>query len=305
MRRYTFRLTMITLAAALVATLLRYFELRTAFEESGLARPWAPLTIILALFAAAYAVFLFLRVRPLRDRQAPAGYEKAFGYRSGLKLAALILTSLLLFAAAILCFLGARSRDSFGALYVQTEVAALGVLAMVAAVCFLVLAIAAYRQEDRGGLAFCAIVPVLFYCFLLVVLYKNRAADPVIRDYVYELFSICAALLAVFFAAGFACGRPRLKRTVYFSQLGLFFSIITLADGHELWMNGICLFSALWLLLTGYSLGKNLQKTVHPAATADLFPPEAAEEVFSQEDAEPENAEAPAEQAPEETEENE
>ena len=115
------------------------------------------------------------------------------------------------------------------------------------------------------------------------MLYKNRAADPVILDYVYELFAVCSALLAFFFGAGAACGRPRPKRTVFFSQLGLFFSLITLADGHTLWMTGICIFTALWLLLSGYSYTKHLQKP-RPAPIENLEDTAGAEEVQQEED---------------------
>ena len=268
MRRFSFRLTLVTLLAGGAGAILRHFELGSAFEASGLAKPWAPMTVLLALFSLAYVVFLFLASRRLGSAVPPEGYAAAFAFRSGLKLALHILVSLLLFAAAILCLMGARSYGPFGEPIFQAEIGALGLLAAISGLCTLLLSLSAYRQEDRGGLPFFSLAPVLFYCLLLIVLYKNRAADPVIRDYVYELFSVCATLLALFFAAGSACGRPRPKRTVFFGQLGLFFSLVTLADGHELWMTAICVFSCLWLLLNTYSYGKNLQKS-RPAAPAE------------------------------------
>ena len=271
MRRFSFRLTLITLLAGVLGAVLRHFELLTAFDADGLAKPWAPLTILMALFTAAYAVFLFFSIRRLKDCTAPEGYEAAFSYRSPVKLIFQILCGLLLFAVAIVSFMSARTRNVFGDLSTQPEVGVVGILAAISGVCVLMLSVASYRKENRGGLPFCALAPVLLYCFLLTVLYKNRAADPIIRDYVYELFSICAALLALFFAAGSACSRPRPKRTVFFSQLGMFFSLITLADGHELWMSGIYLFSSLWLLFTGYSYLKNLEQPHRYVTLEELF----------------------------------
>ncbi len=87
-------------------------------------------------------------------------------------------------------------------------------------------------------------------CMWLVVAYQARAADPVILDYVYELFAIIASLLGLYFTAGFSFERPKVRRASFFSLLGVYFSIVTLADSHDLASMLLYGFAILYLILT-------------------------------------------------------
>lgn len=88
-----------------------------------------------------------------------------------------------------------------------------------------------YRGEDaREQLPLLELC--LLFCLWLITDYQARAADPVVMDYVYEVFSIVCSLLALYYIAGysFQAGKPR--RTIFFCLLGTFFSLVTLADKH-------------------------------------------------------------------------
>ena len=68
---------------------------------------------------------------------------------------------------------------------------------------------------------FTLLMPAYTCCMWLIVAYQARAADPVILDYVYELFAIIAVLLGLYFIAGFSFERPKVRRASFFSLLGV------------------------------------------------------------------------------------
>ena len=85
------------------------------------------------------------------------------------------------------------------------------------------------RRENLALLELC-----LLFCFWLISDYQVRAADPVVMDYAYEVFAIAASVMAFYYLAGysFQTGKPR--RTLAACLLAAYFSLVTLADGHEL-----------------------------------------------------------------------
>ena len=68
----------------------------------------------------------------------------------------------------------------------------------------------------------------------LIAAYQVRAGDPVRLDYVYELFAIIASLLGLYFHASFSFEQGPALLACLFSLLGVYFSLVTLADGHDL-----------------------------------------------------------------------
>ena len=85
------------------------------------------------------------------------------------------------------------------------------------------------RRESLLLLELC-----LLFCLWLISDYQVRAADPVVLDYVYEVFAIAAAVMALYYLSGysFQTGKPR--RTLVTTMAAAYFSMVTLADGHGL-----------------------------------------------------------------------
>ena len=251
-------LPVLAVAGGAAGFCLRRWELATAFEaDTGLHIPFAPATIaLIALSVGMAVVFLLLS---LGEHSAfPGGYGQAFGAAGNMPYAAaVVLSAFLLLASAALNFLGLPAAYAAGAATAQTTPAnpLLSVLARVvvgilsALSFFAVLSIARSGLRDGGERKYSLplLVPAFTCGIWLIESYQLRAGDPVVLDYLYELFAIMAALLALYFIAGFSFERPKVLSSSLFSALGVYFSLTTLADGHSLYVTLLYLFAAVYL----------------------------------------------------------
>lgn len=212
---------------------LRRWDLATAFEpgagDARLLIPGSPSTLVMLAFSAVMVLALALLCRGAH-REFPGGYDEAFAAKGSTPyITAATLSAFLLLAAALCAgwaFVSGRNR-------MMTR---LLLAAMCAASFFCVLSSAKnnYRAEGRGKYSFTLLMPAYACCVWLIAAYQSRAADPVILDYLYELLAIIAALLGLYFTAGFSFERSKVFRASFFSLLAVYFSLVTLADGHDL-----------------------------------------------------------------------
>ena len=103
----------------------------------------------------------------------------------------------------------------------STAEAILGLLSAVSFFCVLSTGRNNYRGEGKGKFSFPLLAPAYMGCIWLIAAYQVRAGDPVRQDYIYELFAL-------------------------FSLLGVYFSLVTLADGHDLYvvlLYGFCILN--------------------------------------------------------------
>lgn len=100
---------------------------------------------------------------------------------------------------------------------------------------------------------------------------SGAGRGPVQLDYIYELFAIIAVLLGLYFNAGFSFERGKPFRAVLFSLLGVYFSLVTLADGHDPATTLLYGFAVVYLLSSTAVLLHNAAR--RPGAPMD--PPEA------------------------------
>ena len=200
---------------------LRRWELATVFAPSGLAVLWsAPSLLLIGLSAVLAAVFVLLC---RRTKHSPADYNEAFSAQNCWPwLAAMSL------AAAAMLFAGVLGMQygGCGPLCKLTDL-----MCVVSFFCVLASAWSNFRGKSlRFSLTL--LVPGYTLCLWLVGAYQQRAADPVVLNYVYELLAIICTLVGLYFACGFSFGRPKLRRCAVFSLLGIYFSLVTLADPH-------------------------------------------------------------------------
>lgn len=238
---------------------LRRWELRTAFEpDSGLAIPHSPAAWALILFSLVVALILLVLARG-RHRPFAGGYDAAFAAKGNtVYIMAVVLGGFLLLVSAALNLLGLPAAyGEAQALFQQTHQGN-PVFTMLPRVLLMVLAAASfpcvlatgrnhYRGQGRGRFSAAALMPAYMACLWLIAAYQTRAGDPVRQDYIYELFAIIAGVLGLYFMAGFAFERAKVFRTVVFSLLGIYFSIVTLADGHSLYVAALYGFLILYL----------------------------------------------------------
>ena len=170
----------------------------------------------------------------------------------------MVLAAFLLLASAVLNCMGtpaasaeavaaARAGNAQGTpLFNVLPRAILGALAAASFFCVLSTGRNNYRGEGKGKFSFPLLAPAYMGCIWLIAAYQVRAGDPVRQDYIYELFAIISSLLGLYFMAGFSFERAKVFRSSLFSLLGVYFSLVTLADGHELYvvlLYGFCILS--------------------------------------------------------------
>ena len=240
-----------------VGHILRRWELATAFEAgTGLPIPGAPAALALGIFSAAAAVALALLCRG--KYPAFSGYGAAFR-AGGSTLYAVMgtISAFLLLAGGVLMLAG----PALGEELVFTRLIA-GALAVAAGLCVAVTVRDNYRGTAPQKYNFRLLMPAYAFCVWLIAAYQVRAGDPVRQDYVYELFAIIASLLGLYSTASFSFERGRPFFTCLFSLLGVYFSLVTLADTHDLATILLCAFSIVYLLTGTVTL-------LHNAARGD------------------------------------
>ena len=249
----------LAVGGGIVGLLLRRWELTTAFEaDTGLVTPNMPSTWALIIWSALLAAAFILLCRG-KHRSFAGGYDAAFAAKGNtVYVPAMVLGGFLLLASAVLNYMGipAAYAEAVAAaragnaqttpLFAVLPRAILGALAAVSFFCVLSTGRNNYRGEGKGKFSFSLLAPAYMGCIWLIAAYQVRAGDPVRQDYIYELFAIISSLLGLYFMAGFSFERAKVFRSSLFSLLGVYFSLVTLADGHELYvvlLYGFCILS--------------------------------------------------------------
>mgnify|MGYP005753474523 FL=1 len=249
----------LAVGGGIVGLLLRRWELATAFEaDTGLVTPNMPSTWALIIWSALLAAAFILLCRG-KHRSFAGGYDAAFAAKGNtVYITAMVLAAFLLLASAVLNYMGipaayaeavaaARAGNAQGTpLFNVLPRAILGALAAASFFCVLSTGRNNYRGEGKGKFSFPLLAPAYMGCIWLIAAYQVRAGDPVRQDYIYELFAIISSLLGLYFMAGFSFERAKVFRSSLFSLLGVYFSLVTLADGHELYvvlLYGFCILS--------------------------------------------------------------
>lgn len=239
---------------------LRRWDLAVAFEpDTGLVIPHMPSTYALLALSAVVALLLALLCRG-KHHSFSKGYDQAFSAKGNvLYITAIVLSAFLILGAGVLFIWTFVTGENL----VITRLP-LAFLCVISFGCAIFTGKNNYRGEGRGKFSFTLLMPAYTCCMWLIAAYQARAADPVILDYLYELFAIIAALLGLYFTAGFSFERAKVFRASFFSLLGIYFSIVTLADRHDLATMLLYGFVILYLLASVVVLLYNARRPEGP-----------------------------------------
>lgn len=223
-----------------VGFLLRRWELASAFEpDTGLPIPGmsASTALIVLSVVVVCALALLCRGGP---RSFPGGYDQAFSavgitpYMTGMVVSAFLMaisgTLMLLELPGL--YAEAQLQTAGTPMLSLLPRSLLAVLALGSAWSLLQLGKNNYKGEGNGKYSSSLLVPAYATCAWLIVAYQSRSGDPIILDYVYQLFAIICAVLGSYFMAGFAFERAKVFGATFFSLCAVYFIPITLADGH-------------------------------------------------------------------------
>lgn len=246
----------LAVAGGVVGFALRKWQLTAGFEAgTGLAIPGAPSALALVAWTAFIALAVSILGWNNKGRQS---WEKAFSAGKG---NAIYITAVVLGAFLLLASAGAEAAAWWAnpgiALYEgQSRLAQMAakalpplriLLGLGALPCVILWSREVYTGGEKGKESLCLLELCLLFCVWLISDYQRRASDPVVMDYLYEVFVIVCSLLSLYYLAGysFQTGKPR--RTVFFCLMGAYFALVTLADSHSLADLLRCGFSVLFL----------------------------------------------------------
>lgn len=262
--------------------LLRRWELATAFEaETGLPISGAPATWSLIALTLLVAGALLL-LCPRHAGAFPGGYDQAFCCSSPLYATGAIAGGFFLGAAGLVQLFHLPQvlrqamitaevvKVTLRVLLLSLPQIALAALCLASALCVVLTAKNNYRAEGKGKRSGKLLLPAYTCCLWLITAYQVRAGDPVVLDYLYELFAIISTLLALYFMSGFSFQRARPVLTCFFCLMGVYFSLVTLADAHALDRLLLYAFAIFYLLASAAALLSHAGKdAAAPRATED------------------------------------
>ena len=224
MRKYAFALVGGSAVFGMAAFFLRRWELQQLYQdETGLAARGIPSTTVLfAVTAMAVAVALLFGVCTARRFVSVPRYDGTFGMESPAGLLPYALFGAVAVVAAVQHWRQAGSAGNA----VETcffIFAALSGLSVIGS------AVSAYTKK-RGLLTLTSVVPAVFFCFWLVLIYKQHDTNPQLVEYAFMCLAAAALSLSFYYTAGYAYGKQAPGKLVFSHVLAVYFAVLTLAD---------------------------------------------------------------------------
>lgn len=252
----------------------RWMQDLTAFDEHGLyvrGNIWGAVLLLLCIAAAGAMLGAIWYLKNHERMVSPAGFGAAHAGGGVIRRAAWLIIAVFMAVACFALLLTAGSSQYASLLRV------LALLGLLADAGFAGMAAAGGRGEGESSgasplVCLACVLPVAFCCFWLVVSYRQDAATAVVWRYGPEISAIACSLLAFYYLAGHAFGRPRAYTAMFFCACGAFLCFTALPDSRLMALRLLLAGSALMQLFFLASLAANLRRA------PEAVPREAEEE---------------------------
>lgn len=252
----------------------RWMQDLTAFDEHGLyvrGNIWGAVLLLLCIAAAGAMLGAIWYLKNHERLVSPAGFGAAHAGGGVIRRAAWLIIAAFMAVACFALLLTAGSSQYASLLRV------LALLGLLADAGFAGMAAAGGRGDGESSgasplVCLACVLPVAFCCFWLVVSYRQDAATAVVWRYGPEITAIACSLLAFYYLAGHAFGRPRAYTAMFFCACGAFLCFTALPDSRLMALQLLLAGSALMQLFFLASLAANLRRA------PEAVPREAEEE---------------------------
>lgn len=231
----------------------RWLQMQIARDaETGMMDP-SVLSIILPLIIIAAAIVLWQRTKALSkdDIVFPTGMSEALRGIALLYLVLAWIIGIIMIIGGILT-ISAASLDRLRGMYVL--IAVLGILSGLA---FPLICSASRSRYSPSLVSVLMTIPIIMYCVWLIACYRENANNPNVWNYAIEILTICTVIIALFYVAGYAFGRPQPKKACYCVVLAAFMCMTTLSDSRYMGLSLIILGTGLMLLMYTWLIVKN------------------------------------------------
>lgn len=236
MRKSAVAIPVIALVVGVFGFLIRKMEINTAFESAtGFAKRNASSTTIL-IFMSVAVIVLALAFAILAGRRfaAESDFTKAFAPKGFAYISISFVLGLAWLAADVFFLLDKQIATGIKVIDIIWAL-----MAVLSAISVIFIARGAYRGKSGSELLLFTLIPPLFFCFWLIVLYKDNAANPVLLSYGYQCLAIAAAALSFYFTAGFIYKKPATGRSLFSFLITIYFCAVVIADDISLPLKAI------------------------------------------------------------------
>ena len=256
MRKFAAISSAFAVLLGVVGFFLRRTELNSIFDpQSGLALRFAGISLALGGLTVAVLAALLVSLLVIGALKVRSGFSGAFGSASSVPVFVVALGAVFFAAGALALLARVFKAPAFSIVN-----GVLAIFGLASAISVFVVFYCSYKLRDGSELQLCSIVPIAFLCFWLILAYRQRAADPVLLDYIYEILALILCILGFYFTAGFAFGRVKPRRALFCTNGAIYMSIVTLADSHPLPQMLFFVGSIIVMLVCSILLASNCEK---------------------------------------------
>ena len=210
----------IAAAAGIVGFILRKIEISTVLHNGvGIAEEHMPVTIALAVLSVAVAIFAAVYAFKIAKNtgsiagETPGAMVMLFG------------ALLVLFGAGLYYF---NNKENLTPMAI--------VFSVTAVICAVSFWFTARPTDDEGELTkIMCVIPSVFCCLWLVLVYKENSSEPQIIKFVYKCLAIASITMSYYYSSGYFYGRKKPAPVTFWSILAIYFSIVTLSEAGQLW----------------------------------------------------------------------
>jgi hypothetical protein len=220
-----------TFVAGAAGFYLRSVELRDAFEaRTGLPQRGAEITYVLMALCALFLLVAFIfSIRAAVKHMAGNGVENAFVPDAIAYPIVFSVIGAIWFGATVMHYLNLGMTWPLP----TTELVFL-VLSGLSAISIVLFAVEMYQDPRRKSKFALSIVPSLFICYWLIIIYRQNASNPVLLSYCYQCLAVISSALGFYFTSGFVYNKPAPGKAIFSYLTAVYFCLVTLADQHTI-----------------------------------------------------------------------
>ena len=250
--RKQFLLPLFAAAGGVIGGFMRGWQLETSFEhDTGLPIFGTSATLAIGLTFVSFAILAVSLSRISRSKQ-PLGFSLAFRNESLFYLIPVCASSALTAAGGFFYLMDwSRMYDP------PVLQLVFGLMAMVGAPCLLLIGLRNYKQGFTTERSPLLLGPAFMSCVWIMFAYQGWARDPIVMDYVFDLFAIIFTLLAHYYVSSYAFDRPREMPLFISGVLAVAFSLTSISFCTHIADQLLFAGGILYLLPTLYTLCRN------------------------------------------------
>lgn len=245
----------IVVGAGAFGAFCRWLQNQIAFDENGLSTN-SPLNILVFLVVLGVAIWFFLIVQGIHERNMTVSDDvrAAFAGTGEREMIVPMIIGVVEVLGGLILILTGLGNSSPALTLV------FAVCAMLSGVLTPVLFRSLGSDVSNGTIALLMTIPILLYGIGLINCYKINATNPSVWTYSIQILAYACCAVAFYYVAGFAYGRTSPFKTLYFSMLGAFLSILVVTDNLNLGLVLIVVSNATLLLFYCVRMMSNMEE---------------------------------------------